>query len=204
MKLTKTHKQSLYNIIVNKLTDPSKEIFKEIKDKMQEWVFSKADPAFELFYKAYGTPLTEYLIADVQFNGRTHAHSITLYIPTYGFLTSISYLGFETRYIMSKNFNSVIDKYPELDWLIPKTKEALELLKQFQEDLCNLEHTINSCTTDTQLSEMYPDFVQFFNKAGITKKVVKQLPSVLGLPENLSKYGLKLTTTESIEENTRK
>lgn len=170
---------------------------------MQEWVFSKADPSFKAFYKCYGIHLTDYLIASANINGSNHTYHINLYIPTYGFLTSDSYLGFTTRYVNNQGFKEVVEKYPELDWLIPRTEEALKLFKQFKEDLKNLEYTINSCTTDKQLGEMYPDFIQFFNKAGIVQKAVKQLPTVLGLPENLSKYGLKLTTKESIEEQTR-
>lgn len=203
MRLTNYHKSSLYNIIVNKLTDPSQELFKEIETKLQEWVFAVSDPSFKQFYDVYGTYLTDNIIIDIFKDNCSYSRTIRLFVPTYGFLTSNDYLGLGTNYTISSKFEENVKKYPELDWLLPKANEAIQLYVQFRKDLENLKYTINSCTTDKQLSNMYPDFVQFFNKAGITQKAVKQLPAVLGLPENLSKYGLKLTTKESIEENTR-
>ena len=63
--------------------------------------------------------------------------------------------------------------------------------------LNNLAIIVNSCTTDTQLADMYPDFVQYFNAAGITKApATKSLPATFGLPDALAKFGLNLSGSE--------
>lgn len=65
----------------------------------------------------------------------------------------------------------------------------------------NLAITVNSCVTDTQLAEMYPDFVQYFNSAGITKTpATKALPATFGLPDVLAKFGLELSSSPEPEE----
>lgn len=47
---------------------------------------------------------------------------------------------------------------------------------------------------------MYPDFVQYFNAAGITKApATKSLPVTFGLPDALAKFGLELKPTEPEE-----
>ena len=65
----------------------------------------------------------------------------------------------------------------------------------------NLAITVNSCVTNTQLAEMYPDFVQYFNSAGITKTpATKALPATFGLPDALAKFGLELSSSPKPEE----
>ncbi len=48
---------------------------------------------------------------------------------------------------------------------------------------------------------MYPDFVQYFNAAGITKTpATKALPATFGLPDVLAKFGLTLSSSPKPEE----
>ena len=46
---------------------------------------------------------------------------------------------------------------------------------------------------------MYPEFIKYFNAAGIVVQAEKQLPAKLGLPESLVKFGLVLETKEEKE-----
>lgn len=64
-------------------------------------------------------------------------------------------------------------------------------MKDFTETCNHLRSTINSCNTDKQLADMYPEFVQYFNHCGITVKSSRQVPVVYGLPDKLKEFGWK-------------
>lgn len=99
--------------------------------------------------------------------------------------------------VKDKNPDYVID--PDFKSIYDKLTQLAKDCEEYEDVFDNLAITINSCTTDTQLADMYPDFVQYFNTTGITKApATKSLPATFGLPDALSKFGLNLSGSEEL------
>lgn len=205
MRLTIAMKESLFNIIKNQTQNPftdKKEV--ELEDRLAELILSK-NPAYAHYIEAYKNK--DYLTYTDKLIVRSSKGNevFRLYVknlPHSGYLYEIVEKP-RYYYCIIENNTVILDKDFE-----PLIKEILALAEEVQEyldALDNLKCTINSCNTDKQLSEMYPEFIKYFNKAGIVQKANKQVPSVLGLPQSLTKFGLVLESQkESIEEEIRK
>lgn len=205
MRLTVAMKEALFNIIKNQTQHPftdKKEV--ELQNKLAELILSK-NPAYASYIEAYKNKDYLAYTANLIVRSSKGYEAFRLYVKN---LPHLEYLYeiFEKQhsyYCIIENTTKIFNKDFE-----PIIKEILSLAEEVQEyldTLDNLKHTINSCTTDKQLAEMYPEFIKYFNKAGIVQKANKQLPSVLGLPQSLTKFGLVLESQkESIEEEIRK
>lgn len=205
MRLTLTMKENLFNIIKNQTQHPftdKKE--NELQHRLAELILSK-NPAYASYIEAYKNKdyltYTDKLIVRSS-KGNEVFRIYVENLPHSGYL----YETFEKQryyYCIIENNTKILDK--DFEPLIQEMLSLAEEVQEYLDALDNLKHTINSCTTDKQLAEMYPEFIKYFNKAGIVQKTNKQLPSVLGLPQSLTKFGLVLESQrESIEEEIRK
>ena len=127
----------------------------------------------------------------IEINGR-YWYSIYAVAPSHEYVKNL--IGQRLSYyctefpVKEKNPNYVITKFAEE-------------CEEYENVMDNLAITVNSCVTDTQLAEMYPDFVQYFNAAGITKiPATKSLPATFGLPDALAKFGLELSSSPEPKE----
>lgn len=199
MRLTKYMKEDLYNIIKNQTKDPLIDIEEECKTLLQEWVFNHCEPYVREFHNNYGLYDHHY----INFSERYY-NALSVLVPSYNWFTS----GNNPHKLLTNNYHlpewkQVAEKHPELAEICDKFYEGLQIQKEYLEHLANVKTIIFNCNTDKQLSEVFPEFVQFFNKAGIVQKATPNLPAKLGLPEALCKYGFKLETVESVEEQIR-
>lgn len=191
MRLTKQMKESLYNIIVNKLTNPRKKKEAEFQKKLQDVIYQE-HPLLKDFQDKYQI---SYMFTQTIYYPNITGALLSVKAPTKQILEcELGLVGYHDY--LPDDIERVAEPYKQvyqeiMDWI----SEILD----YTEILINLKATIDSCTTDTQLREMYPDFVKYFNLAGITTKAVKQLPAKCGLPEKLTKYGLVLQTVEETE-----
>lgn len=202
MRLTKYMKEELYNIIKNQTKNPLIDVEEECKTLLQEWVFNRCEPCAKEFHETYGL----YERHHIDFTDRNYNYKyLTVIVPSYRWFTSPEK---NSNFLVTNRYHSpewekVKEKQPELAEICDKFHEGIELEKEYFEHLNNVKVIIFNCNTDKQLSEVFPEFVQFFNKAGIVQKATPQLPAKLGLPEALCKYGFKLETVESVEEQIR-
>lgn len=199
MRLTKYMKEELYNIIKNQTKDPLIDIEHECQTQLQEWVFNHCEPCVRDYYNAYSLYEHHY----INFSERDY-NTLNVLVPSYRWFTS----DYNPHKLLTNNYclpewKQVAEKHPELAEICDKFHEGLQIQKEYLEHLANVKTIIFNCNTDKQLSEVFPEFVQFFNKAGIVQKATPQLPAKLGLPEALCKYGFKLETVESVEEQIR-
>lgn len=194
MRLTKEMKSNLINIIVNKTQSPSGLKLEKLADEVQQWIFD-TNPLFKDFLKTYyeNSPYTFREHIYVLHKGDRMA-GIYLIAPR-PLLTKIlndnSY-----NFFIKEGMEVQEDFKPLYDKLIQLAKEQYE----YNETIKNLSDTIMSCTTDTALADMYPDFVKYFNKAGICTKAKASLPAKLGLPQALEKFGLQLESSKKESE----
>lgn len=206
MRLTKAMKDSLLNIIQNKTKHPFKVQEDSITKELQDYIYKK-EPVFKQYLDLYEQPPYQKFRECIRLND-DWTTSIYLIVPTDFYLRSL--IGQKTSWnrilfpVKEKNPDYVID--PDFEPLHDKLTQLAKDCEEYEDVFDNLAITINSCTTDTQLAEMYPDFVQYFNTAGITKTpATKQLPATFGLPDALTKFGLELSSSpepKEIEEST--
>lgn len=209
MRLTKEMRSNLLNIIENKTKHPFKVQEDSITKEFQDYIYKKA-PVFKEYLDLYEQPPYQKFRESIRLNDNWTT-SIYLIVPTDSYLRSLigqknswNRILFPVKeknpdYSMDSDFKPIYDKLTQL------AKDC----EEYEDVLSNLAITINNCTTDTQLAEMYPDFVQYFNAAGITKTpATKSLPATFGLPDALAKFGLNLKTKEeklsSLEDTIRK
>lgn len=201
MRLTKAMKDSLLNIIQNKTKHPFKVQEDAITQELQEYIYKK-EPVFKQYLDLYEQPPFNKFRECIRLND-DWTTSIYLIVPTDSYLRSL--IGQKNSWnrilfpIKEKNPDYVID--PDFKPIHDKLTQLAKDCEEYEDVFDNLAITINSCTTDTQLAEMYPDFVQYFNAAGITKTLAtKQLPATFGLPDALTKFGLELSSSPEPEE----
>lgn len=213
MRLTKQMKENLFNIIKNKTTKPLTQTFlDEMKGKIQEIVWQE-EPLFKQYYDKYGFTYGSRLSLNFSENNTRfrsqYKKCIDVLLPNIDDQMSIllqdefkvNQLKHDTKvhYICRETLEFFKPEYQTLfTEILDKLDEQLEYRKVMNE----LETIINTFTTDTALVQAYPDFEQYFLQAGITNKPKKALPSVTGLPDVLSKYGVKLKK-DSLEEEIR-
>lgn len=197
MRLTKQMKSSLLNIIQNKTKHPFKIHEDAITQELQEYIYKK-EPIFKQYLDLYVDPPYSRYREKIEINGY-YTYSIYVAAPSAGYLKKL--IGQKPSYYCSefpvkdKNPDYVVD--PDFEPIHDKLTQLAKDCEEYEDVFDNLAITINSCTTDTQLADMYPDFVQYFNTAGITKtSATKALPATFGLPDALTKFGLKLKQTE--------
>ena len=138
----------------------------------------------------------------IEINGY-YTYSIYVAAPSAGYLKKL--IGQKPSYycqefpVKDKNPDYVVD--PDFEPIYNKLTQFAKECEEYEDVFDKLAITINSCTTDTQLADMYPDFVQYFNAAGITKApATKSLPATFGLPDALSKFGLELSSSPEPKE----
>lgn len=197
MRLTKAMKDSLLNIIQNKTKHPFKVQEGSITQELQEYIYKK-EPVFKQYLDLYEEPPYQKFRESIRLND-DWTTSIYLIVPTDSYLRSL--IGQKNNWnrilfpVRDKNPDYVID--PDFEPIYNKLVQLVKDCKEYKDVFDNLAITINSCTTDTQLADMYPDFVQYFNTAGITKApATKSLPATFGLPDALSKFGFNLSGSE--------
>lgn len=199
MRLTKQMKNNLLNIIQNKTKHPFKVQEDSITKELQEYIYKK-EPIFKQYLDLYEKPPFNKFREGIRLNGDW---SITIYliVPTDSYLRDL--IGQAKGWgsllfpVKDKNPDYVID--PDFKSIYDKLTQLAKDCGEYKDVFDNLAITINSCTTDTQLADMYPDFVQYFNTAGITKApATKSLPATFGLPDALSKFGLNLSGSEEL------
>lgn len=201
MRLTKQMKNNLLNIIQNKTKHPFKVQEESITQELQEYIFKK-EPVFKQYLNSYVEPPYSRYREKIEINGR-YWYSIYVVAPSHEYVKNL--IGQRLSYyctefpIKEKNPDYVID--PDFKPVYDKLTKFAEECEEYENVMDNLAITVNSCVTDTQLAEMYPDFVQYFNSAGITKTpATKALPATFGLPDALAKFGLELSSSPKPEE----
>lgn len=188
MRLTRDMKDNLYTIIVNKLKSPFETKLDTLTNKFQEEIF-KEYPTFKAFTDEFG----------MNYSFRINLSTVKLHAYFPFFFPSATewgkIMGLD-RNIEYYNYTSVESmreaKWAKFNDIKEEIADLIEEQIKYEETLQNLRLTIESCNTDKQLADMYPDFVQYFNTAGIVVKAQKHLPAKLGLPDELTKYGLVL------------
>lgn len=200
MRLTKAMKFSLLNVIRNKTKHPFKVQEDSITKELQDYIYKK-EPVFKQYLDLYETPPFHRFREDLLINSKSD-QLIYLIVPSHYYIKGL--IGQVKSYKRSEF--PVVDKNPDYEIdsdfepIYNKLVQLSEDCEEYENVLSNLAITIDNCTTDTQLSEMYPEFVKYFNKAGITKTpATKQLPATLGLPDALIKFGLEIETKEEKE-----
>lgn len=178
MRLTKDMKNSLVRVIVSTLTFPQTvdEIQKEF-DKLVEQ--SLPDDICE-FRKKHPTAL----VRDNLKWTTSHFH------PDYHF----------NDYYCTGNYNFFREilaqpEHPFTIWYTAKMQQ----MEDWETMVRDLSNTIHQFTTDKQLREAYPEFQQYFNKAGITPSI-SNLPALTGVTTALKKYGFKEPVGKHTEE----
>lgn len=202
MRLTKQMKNNLLNIIQNKTKHPFKVQKDSITKELQEYIYKK-EPVFKQYLDLYVEPPYPRYREKVEINGY-YSYSIYVVAPSANYLKNL--VGQKLSYyctefpVKDKNPDYVID--PDFKSIYDKLTQFAKDCEEYKDIFDKLAITINSCTTDTQLAEMYPDFVQYFNSAGITKvPATKSLPATFGLPNALAKFGLNLSGSEKPTED---
>lgn len=193
MRLTRLMKDNLFTIIKNKTTSPLEPIIDGLIEEIQQIIY-KDQPVFKQFVDVYG--LSGYMRERVYVHGIQHNkeyHAINLFLPQTSLIAKFNKENHATNNV---RFNSLSDFAKEP---LVKLMKAIDNNVEYQKTLDNLQTTIDSCSTDKQLADMYPDFIKYFNAAGIVVQAQKQLPAKLGLPESLVKFGLVLETKEEKE-----
>ena len=201
MRLTKAMKNNLLNIIQNKTKHPFKVQEEAITQELQEYIFKK-EPVFKQYLDSYVEPPYPRYREKIEINGR-YWYSIYAVAPSHEYVKNL--IGQRLNYyctefpVKEKNPDYVID--PDFKPVYDKLTQFAKDCEEYEDVMNNLAITVNSCVTDTQLAEMYPDFVQYFNAAGITKTpATKALPATFGLPDALAKFGLELSSSPKPEE----
>ena len=201
MRLTKQMKNNLLNIIQNKTKHPFKVQEEPITQELQEYIFKK-EPVFKQYLDSYVEPPYPRYREKIEINGR-YWYSIYAVAPSHEYVKNL--IGQRLSYyctefpVKEKNPDYVID--PDFKPVYDKLTQFAKDCEEYEDVMNNLAITVNSCVTDTQLAEMYPDFVQYFNAAGITKTpATKSLPATFGLPDALAKFGLELSSSPKPEE----
>lgn len=209
MRLTKQMKNNLLNIIQNKTKHPFKVQEDSITKELQEYIYKK-EPVFKQYLDLYEEPPFNRFREGIHLNS-DWSTTIYLIVPSDSYLRNLvgqakgwSKILFPVK---DKNSDYVLD--PDFEPIYNKLTKLAKDCEEYDNVFDNLAITIDNCTTNTQLAEMYPDFVQYFNAAGITKApATKSLPATFGLPDALSKFGLNLKTKEeklsSLEDTIRK
>lgn len=193
MRLTRLMKDNLFTIIKNKTTSPLEPIIDGLVEEIQQAIY-KSEPIFKQFVDEYG--LIVFMRERVYVHGIQHnksCHAINLFLPKTSLIAKFNKENHATNNI---RFDSLSDFAKEP---LVKLMNAIDSNVEYQKTLDNLQATIDSCSTDKQLADMYPDFIKYFNAAGIVVQAQKQLPAKLGLPESLVKFGLVLETKEEKE-----
>lgn len=201
MRLTKQMKNNLLNIIKNKTKHPFKVQEESLTQELQEYIFKK-EPVFKQYLNSYVEPPYSRYREKIEINGR-YWYSIYVVAPSHEYVKNL--IGQRLSYyctefpVKEKNPDYVID--PDFKPVYDKLTKFAEECEEYENVMDNLAITVNSCVTDTQLAEMYPDFVQYFNSAGITKTpATKALPATFGLPDALAKFGLELSSSPEPKE----
>lgn len=201
MRLTKAMKDSLFTIIRNKTKHPFKVQEDSITKELQEYIYKK-EPVFKEYLDLYVEPPYSRYRESIEINGY-YTQSVFIIAPSNAYLKSL--IGQVVNYystefpVRQKNPNYAMD--PDFKPIYDKLEAFAKECTEYDMLMNNLAITIHSCTTDTQLAEMYPDFVQYFNTAGITKtSATKALPATFGLPDALSKFGLELSSSPESKE----
>lgn len=217
MRLTKAMKDSLYTIIKNKTTSPyTNEDEVKFHKEFQEIIYEEF-PILKQYIDTFGeSSAFKRYIAFTSKEYQNTSVRIGLYINlpdtynsnNYSFLLKPEYTDLQTHWetrisnVLLDNLDKFKDSYIEL---FTKILTKFEELSQYHKTMSELKSIIDTFTTDTALIQAYPEFEQFFLQAGITNKPKKALPSVTGLPDVLTKYGVKLskdvdTLTEEIKQ----
>ena len=201
MRLTKQMKNNLLNIIQNKTKHPFKVQEDSITKELQEYIYKK-EPVFKQYLDLYEEPPFNRFREGIHLNS-DWSTTIYLIVPSDSYLRNL--VGQAKGWgkilfpVKDKNPDYVLD--PDFEPIYNKLTQLAKDCEEYDNVFDNLAITINNCTTDTQLAEMYPDFVQYFNAAGITKTpATKSLPATFGLPDALSKFGLELSNSSEPEE----
>lgn len=209
MRLTKAMRDSLLNIIENKTKHPFKVQEDSITKELQDYIYKK-EPVFKEYLDLYEQLPFNRFREGIRLNN-DWTTTIYFIVPSDSYLRSLigQNQGWGTILfpVKDKNPDYVMD--PDFEPIYNKLVQLAKDCEEYKDVLSNLAVTINNCTTDTQLAEMYPDFVQYFNAAGITKApATKSLPATFDLPDALAKFGLNLKTKEeklsSLEDTIRK
>ena len=201
MRLTKQMKNDLLRVIQNQTKHPFKVQEDSITKELQEYIYKK-EPVFKQYLDLYVEPPYPRYREKIEINGY-YSYSIYVAAPSANYLKKL--IGQKPSYycqefpVKDKNPDYVLD--PDFEPIYNKLTQFAKECEEYEDVFDKLAITINSCTTDTQLADMYPDFVQYFNAAGITKApATKALPATFGLPDALAKFGLELSSSPEPEE----
>lgn len=178
MRLTKDMKSSLVRVIVSTLTFP--QTVEEIQKEFDELVEQSLPEDVRKFRKKYPTALLR---------DSLDWHKCKLH-PDHSFNDSVCTGNY--------NFFSEILAQPEHPFTIWHTAK-MKQMEEWRTMVNDLNNTIHQFTTDKQLRETYPEFQQYFNKAGITPSISK-LPALTGVTTSLKKYGFKEPTGKHTED----
>lgn len=217
MRLSKAMKDSLYTIIKNKTTSPyTNEDEIKFQKEFQEIIYEEF-PVLKQYIDTFGeSSAFKRYIAFTSKEYQDTSVRIGFYIDlpdnynsnNYSFLVKSEYTHlqkhWETRIsnVSLDNLDKFKDNYIGL---FTKILTKFEELAQYNKTMSELKSIIDTFNTDAALAQAYPEFEQFFLQAGIINRPKKALPSVTGLPDALTKYGVKLspdtdTLTEQIKE----
>lgn len=178
MRLTKDMKSSLVHVIISTLTFP--QTVEEIQKEFNELVEQSLPEDVRKFRKKYPTALLR---------DSLDRHKCKLH-PDHSFNDSVCTGNY--------NFFREILAQPEHPFTIWHTAK-MKQMEEWRTMVNDLTNTIHQFTTDKQLRETYPEFQQYFNKAGITPSISK-LPALTGVTTSLKKYGFKEPTGKHTED----
>ncbi|HHE3643416.1 TPA: hypothetical protein ACPDSY_001261 [Pasteurella multocida] len=189
MRLNKDHKSRIINKIVNLTKSPLTKQAETLTARLQEWVYNNCDPCFKQYQELYkGSYHTDYLYCKSKNSDTTFR--LRVCIPNNGWLerkldTNKIYI-----YVSASDWDSSND--PELDAIVQDFIKVCDEESEYEKDIENLKTIINNAKTDTELLTMLPELETHIKQVCIPIEKVKQLPATMGLPGNLTRWGLEL------------
>ncbi|HDR1867383.1 TPA: hypothetical protein QB624_000366 [Pasteurella multocida] len=197
MRLNKDHKSRIINKIVNLTKSPLTKQAETLTARLQEWVYNNCDPCFKQYQELYkGSYHRDTLYYGANYNNSVFRLSV--YIPNNGWLER-KFDNKDFIYVTDPKWDSSND--PELDAIVKDFIEVCGREVEYRKDIENLKTIINNAKTDTELLAMLPELETHIKQVCIPVEKAKQLPATMGLPGNLTRWGLELNGTNTNSNN---
>lgn len=198
MRLNKDHKSRIINKIVNLTKSPLTKQAETLTARLQEWVYNNSAPCFKQYQELYrGSYHNDYLYYKSKNSDTTFR--LRVYIPDSGWLAQKLNSNKIYIFVSDPDWDSSND--PELDAIVKDFIEVCGREVEYRKDIENLKTIINNAKTDTELLAMLPELETHIKQVCIPIEKVKQLPATMGLPGNLTRWGLELNGTDTNSNN---
>lgn len=197
MRLTRTIKGNIYNIIKNNTIIPTNKDNKldKLTEKLQNIIYQK-EPLFREFINHYG--YTGVFNTCIRFDG----FAFYLLLPVYKNADNKVIYFFDKEFYGNTFFKDYykgnVEEFNEvLDELLALEEEV----RQYNDTLQETYNMINNCNTLKQLLTILPEVEPYLDKLGLNKEK-KFLPVNPNLINKLNQYGFN--TKNNLEEEIRK